>query len=76
MPDAGTYLAQVLAEQPERKSTRVGVVTATAPFTVNLQGALLKHLGVPTWYTPAVGHVVTLERQDQTWMCTGRVISS
>jgi len=71
---AFNYFAQVLQEQPSRTSTRVGVVTATSPFTVNLQGALLKNLGRDASYTPVVGHVVALERQDQTWMCVGRVV--
>jgi hypothetical protein len=68
--------AQALAAQPEQTAVRVGVVSSVTPFIVNFRGALLSHLGLPTWYTPVVGHVVTLDRQGQTWMCTGRVISS
>lgn len=70
------WVASVLSDQPGRTGVRVGVVATTAPFTVNLQGRNLAHLGRPSWYTPAIGDVVTLEHQGQSWMCTGKLVAT
>lgn len=75
MPNFDAFV-NVLAQQPERNATLVGKVASINPMVINFRGALLKNLGRPSWYTPAVGDVVTLDRQSQSWMCTGRVVAT
>jgi hypothetical protein len=70
---------QTAAGQPS--SVRIGVITSTAPVTVNVQGALFVGVGVLSSYTPVVNHVVALLGQSTSsgtdptsWLVLGQII--
>lgn len=70
LPDA---ITDVL---PPDNMVRMGVVTATNPLTVSMQGGLVKSPGRLGSYGPMVGDNVVLLRQDASWLVAGDVFSN
>lgn len=68
-------LSQVIAQSPEKNNVRVGVVTQTSPLMVSLSGGTISQAGRLSSYTPVVGHIVAMIRQDSTWLVLGRVVT-
>lgn len=56
---------------PPDDKLRIGVVTSVHPTTVNIEGTDVP-VGFLSSYTPIVGDVVAVLRQDQTWLGLGR----
>lgn len=58
---------------PPDDNLRVGVVATASPLIVTIQGASIS-MGHLASYTPVVGHVVAVFRQDSAWLCLGRIV--
>jgi len=57
---------------PPDNRLRIGVISSVSPPKANIQGADVP-AGVLSSYTPVLGDVVAVLRQDQTWLILGRV---
>jgi hypothetical protein len=69
LPDA---ITQVL---PPDDRMRVGTITSVAPVIVDVQGTSMPGHCLSS-YTPLVGDIVSVLRQDQTWLVLGRTSSA
>lgn len=68
-PDLTLAISQTM---PPDSGVRVGTVTSVYPLKINLQGGSVENAGCLESYTPAIGDVVAMIRQDATWLVLGR----
>lgn len=53
---------------------RTATVSATGPLTISVAGGLISSgVGVLASYTPVVGDVVAVFRQDSSWLVLGKL---
>jgi hypothetical protein len=67
-------LAGTIANQPDPNGLRIGVVASTVPLVINVQGGLIENAGALRSVRVNVGDTVALFRQDDTWLCLGRIV--
>lgn len=70
-----TSFAEVVFGLPANNNIRVGVVTATSPLEVSLNGGRVMTPGRLASYTPGVGDIVAMVRQDSTWLVLGEIMA-
>lgn len=59
---------------PSDNKLRVGTVVSLNPFTVDVQGSEIPVSGCLGQYEPAVGDVVSILREDQTFLVMGEIV--
>jgi hypothetical protein len=67
LPDA------IIDVLPPDDGLHISTVTVASPLIVNVRGNPTP-MGRLSSYTPTVGDVVAVFRQDSTWLCLGKIV--